>query len=93
MPKFVAGILITLAVLAVAASSPCPPSGGPVEDRLEEGGGSADVSVGAFPAVTLIAGRGKELTATGEDLSIDLDDRREDPFGAPRRLRGRGRAI
>ncbi len=82
MPKFVAGILITLAVLAVATQLALPAYvEGQVKDRLEEGGGSADVSVGAFPAVTLIAGRGKELTATGEDLVIDLDDRRDDPFG------------
>jgi hypothetical protein len=82
MPKFVAGIVITVALLAVVGQLALPAYyEGRVEDRLEEKGGSADVSVGAFPAVTLLGGRGRELKATGSDLTFDLDDRREDPFG------------
>ena len=82
MPKFAAGIVITVALLAVAAQLALPAYyEGRVEDRLEEKGGSAEVSVGAFPAVTLVGGRGSELTATGHGLRFDLDDRREDPFG------------
>jgi hypothetical protein len=82
MPKFAAGIVITIALLAVVAQLAMPAYyEGRVEDRLEEEGGSADVSIGAFPALTLIGGRGKELTATGEGLKFDIDDRREDPLG------------
>jgi hypothetical protein len=82
MPKFVAGIVITLALLAVVGQLALPAFyESRVEDRLEEDGGSADVSIGAFPALTLVAGRGKELKGTGEGLKFDIDDRREDPLG------------
>lgn len=82
MPKFIAGIVITLAVLVVAGQLALPAYfEGRVEDRLTKKGGSADVSISAFPAVSLIAGSGKELEAKGEELAFDLDDRREDPFG------------
>jgi hypothetical protein len=82
MPKFAAGIVITIALLAVVAQLAMPAYyEGRVEDRLEQKGGSADVSIGAFPAVTLVGGRGKKLEATGEGLAFDLDNRREDPFG------------
>ena len=82
MPKFIAGIVITLAVLAVAGQLALPAYfEGRVEDRLTEKGGSAAVSISAFPAVSLVAGSGRELEAKGEMLAFDLDDRREDPFG------------
>jgi hypothetical protein len=82
MPKFAAGIVVTVALLAVGLQLALPAYyEGRVENRLEEKGGSADVSVGAFPAVTLIGGSGKRLKATGSGLAFDLDDRREDPFG------------
>lgn len=82
MPKFAAGIVITLALLAVAAQLALPAYfEGRVEDRLTQDGGTADVSIGAFPAVTLVGGRGSELEARGSGLKFDLDDRREDPFG------------
>ncbi len=82
MPKFVAGIVITIALLAVVAQLAMPAYyEGRVEDRLEKQGGSADVSITAFPALTLIGGRGKELSAKGKGLRFDIDDRREDPFG------------
>ena len=82
MPKFVAGIVITLALLAVVGQLALPAFyESRVEDRLEEDGGSADVSIGAFPALTLVGGRGKELKGTGDGLKFDIDDRREDPLG------------
>jgi hypothetical protein len=82
MPKFAAGIVITIALLAVVAQLALPAYyEGRVEDRLEKKGGSADVSVGAFPAVTLVGGRGREVDVTGKGLAFDLDDRRDDPFG------------
>jgi hypothetical protein len=82
MPKFAAGIVITLALLAVVGQLALPAFyESRVEDRLEEDGGSAEVSIGAFPALTLVAGRGKELKGTGDGLKFDIDDRREDPLG------------
>ena len=82
MPKFAAGIVITLALLAVVSQLALPAYfEGRVESRLEEDGGSAEVSIGAFPALTLIGGRGKELKGTGEGLKFDIDDRRDDPLG------------
>lgn len=82
MPKFAAGIVITVALLAVVVQLALPAYyEGRVEDRLAEKGGSADVSIGAFPAVTLVGGRGRKLKATGNGLTFDLEDRREDPFG------------
>ena len=82
MPKFAAGIVITLALLAVVSQLAMPAYyEGRVEDRLTEDGGSAEVSIGAFPALTLIGGRGKELKATGDALRFDIDDRRDDPLG------------
>ncbi len=82
MPKFLAGIVVTIALLAVAVQLALPAYlEGRAEKRLEDGGGSANVSIGAFPALTLIAGSGKDFEATGSDLAIDLEDRREDPFG------------
>ena len=86
MRRFGAGILVTLLVLAALAQLLLPRYlAGRVEDRLEEGGGSAEVSLGAFPAVTLVGGRGGSIEVTGSGLSFDLEDRREDPF---RRLDG-----
>ena len=82
MPKFAAGIVITIALVAVGLQLALPAFyEGRAEDGLEEKGGSADVSIGAFPAVTLLAGRGSELKATGHGLTFDLDDPRQDPFG------------
>ena len=82
MRRFGAGILVTLAVLAVIAQLVLPRYlAGRVEDRLEEGGGSAKVSLGAFPAVTLVGGRGGSIEVTGSGLAFDLGDRREDPLG------------
>lgn len=86
MPSFLAGILVALVVLAVLVQLALPPYlAGRVEDRLEEGGGTAEVGVGAFPAVALLAGRGRSFEARGRGLRFDLDERGEDPF---RRLDG-----
>ena len=75
MPKFVAGIVITLALLAVVGQLALPAFfEGRVEDRLEEDGGSADVSIGAFPAVTLI-GRARP-GARGEGRGAEVRHRR-----------------
>jgi hypothetical protein len=50
---------------------------GEIEERLERGGGSADVTVRAWPALNLLRGRGDELRVTGSGLRFDLDGDRE----------------
>ena len=51
-----------------------------VEGRLTENGGTADVSVSAFPAVRLIAGHGDRLYVKASGLDLDLEEKREKPF-------------
>ena len=81
MPSFLAGILATLAVLVVVVQLALPPYlAGRIEDRLEDGGGSANVDLDAFPAVLLLAGRGGSFEVQGEGLRLALGDRREDPL-------------
>ena len=81
MRRFVAGILVTLALLAVAGQVALPRYiADRAEGRLEEGGGSSEVSLSAIPALTLLGGRGGSIEVTGSGLAFDLDDRREQPF-------------
>ncbi|MDX6582398.1 MAG: hypothetical protein QOI10_1582 [Solirubrobacterales bacterium] len=44
-----------------------------VEERLTAGGGSADVTLGAFPAARLLFGDGERLEVTADDLNLALD--------------------
>ena len=86
MPSFLAAILVALAVLAVVVQLALPGYlAGRVEERLERGGGTAKVHLGAFPAVSLLAGRGGSFEAEGEGLRFDIGERSADPF---RRLDG-----
>lgn len=81
MRTFLAGILLTLAVLALIVQLALPAYlEHRVEDRLEEGGGSAEVTLSAIPAVSLLAGRGDSFKARGTGLRFDLGERRENPF-------------
>ena len=81
MRRFLAGILVALVVLAIAAQLILPRYlSGRTEARLEEGGGSAKVTLRAFPALTLAGGRGGSIEVAGTGLGFDLDDRREHPF-------------
>jgi hypothetical protein len=48
-----------------------------VEDRLTEGGGSADVTLGAFPAVRLLFDDGERLEVSADGLDLDLDPETE----------------
>ncbi len=94
MPSFLAGILVALPVLTVVLEFALPAYlAGRVEDRLEEGGGSARVRLDAFPAVSLLAGRGGGFEAEGTGLRLDAGfqaegtgrrkeaaDRRENPL-------------
>jgi len=62
-------------VFVLVASQVLVPSLGErqVEDRLTEGGGSADVTLGAFPAARLLFSDGErfEVEARGLDLAVD----------------------
>ena len=81
MPSFLAGILVALAVLAVVLQLALPAYlAGRVEDRLEQGGGTANVDLGAFPAVSLLAGIGGSFEASGSGLRFDVGERSQDPF-------------
>jgi hypothetical protein len=43
-----------------------------IQDRLTSGGGSADVSLQAVPAVRLLFGEGKRISVTGNSLDFRL---------------------
>jgi hypothetical protein len=45
-----------------------------IEDRLTRGGGSADVSVAAVPAVRLLFYEGKHIRVRGRDLDVTLGE-------------------
>jgi hypothetical protein len=44
-----------------------------VEDRLTEGGGTADVTLGAVPAARLLFSDGERFEVTARDLDLELD--------------------
>ncbi len=70
-------LIATLAALVLLAASQLviPPL---VEHRLEgrltDGGGSADVSVSAFPAARLLFGDGDRISVTGSGLDLALTE-------------------
>ncbi len=81
MRRFVAGILVTLLLLAFAAQLALPAYlADRTEHRLEEGGGQADVKLKALPALTLIAKEGDSLEVEAENLEFDLEEETGDPF-------------
>ncbi|TMK75973.1 MAG: hypothetical protein E6G48_00220, partial [Actinobacteria bacterium] len=43
-----------------------------IEDRLTDGGGTADVSLQAFPAARLLFGDGTNLSVSGSGLDLGL---------------------
>jgi hypothetical protein len=45
-----------------------------IEGRLTDGGGSADVSVSAFPAARLLFGDGNRISVTGSGLDLELQE-------------------
>jgi hypothetical protein len=51
-----------------------------IEGRLTEGGGSADVSVSAFPAARLLFGDGERISVTGSSLDLALAEPGGDAF-------------
>jgi hypothetical protein len=82
MRTVLVGTLIVLAlVVLVAELALLPYLEHRVEDRLEEGGGAAEVEIDAFPALGLLVGRAGSFRGTGSRLRFEiLDGRRESPF-------------
>jgi hypothetical protein len=79
MRRLLIGILVGLVVVAIATQLALPRYlSGRTEDRLEEGGGSSKVTLRAFPALTLVGGRGGSIEVFGADLSFDAGNRSAD---------------
>jgi hypothetical protein len=78
MPR-VALLLVGLAaLLAVGSQLLLPPIlEGRVADRLERGGGEADVSLRAVPAARLLFDHGSSLKVEGHDLRLPLGGREQ----------------
>ncbi|HEX2233105.1 MAG TPA: hypothetical protein VHG69_07045 [Thermoleophilaceae bacterium] len=73
MPRVLLLLLGVLAVLLVASQFVLPVvAERQVEDRLEEGGGSASAEIDAFPALRLLFEDGDRLQARGEGLALDV---------------------
>jgi hypothetical protein len=69
--------LITAVVLILVASQLLVPgiAERQTEDRLEAGGGTASVSLSAFPALRLLFDDGSRFEARASGLDLDLDQR------------------
>jgi hypothetical protein len=81
MGKVAIGFLVAVLAVLVAVQLILPRViAGQVEKRLEQDGGTAAASVSAFPAVTLLAGRGGSIEIAGHDLRYELGQRKERPF-------------
>jgi hypothetical protein len=63
-------------VFVLVASQVLIPSLGErrVENRLTEGGGSAEVTLGAFPAARLLFSDGERFEVEARDLDLELDE-------------------
>ena len=69
--------LVMLAGAGAVSEAVLPPlTASQTEDRLTSGGGTAAVSVDAFPAARLLLGDGDRITVRGTGLDLDLA---EDP--------------
>jgi hypothetical protein len=62
--------LVLLALLGISQLVIPPIAEHRIQDRLTAGGGSADVSLSAFPAARLLFGDGSRITVTGEGLDL-----------------------
>lgn len=81
MRRFLAGIVVTLLLLAFVAQLALPAYvADRTEHRLEEGGGRADVKLKALPALTLLGGDGDSIEVDGENLEFELEEESGDPF-------------
>ena len=73
MARWVLILALVLLALAGVTQLVIPPIAEKrIEDRLTEGGGTADVSVHAFPAARLLFGDGSKLSVTGSGLDLGL---------------------
>ena len=71
-------LALLLVALLVAAQLLLPDRvAGGVEERLSEGGGSAEVSVEALPAARLLFGDGDRIEVRGSDLDLDVTEETE----------------
>jgi hypothetical protein len=90
MRRIALAMLAAVAVLLVGSQLAIPPlAERQARNRLERGGGRAEVSMSAFPALRLLAGDGRSLDVRGEGLRFDLGGKREgldrlDGFGRVR---------
>jgi hypothetical protein len=72
--------LAVLVVLTIVSQFVIPPlAENRIEDRLTEGGGTAEVSLEAFPAARLLFGDGSRVSVTGSGLDLALE-RQADVF-------------
>ena len=69
----IVALAAVVAALAIAQLVVPPWAEQRIEDRLTEGGGTAEASVDAFPAAMLLAGDGDSLEISGSGLDLDVD--------------------
>jgi hypothetical protein len=72
--------LVLLALLAISQLVIPPIAENRVEDRLTAAGGTADVSMSAFPAARLLFGDGSRLTVSGTGLDLTAESQSGDVF-------------
>ena len=76
MPRWLLVVALALLALAAASQLVIPPiAEHRIENRLTDGGGSANVSLAAFPAARLLFGDGKRISVSGTGLDLDLEQR------------------
>jgi hypothetical protein len=76
VPRWAIAVIVALVALLVASQFLVPGiAERQTEDRLEEGGGSATVSLSAFPALRLLFDDGSRFEARGSGLDLELNQR------------------
>lgn len=68
----VIALVAIVALLGVAQLALPPFVESRIENRLTEGGGTAEASVDAFPAPLLLVGDGDSIEVTGSDLDLEV---------------------
>lgn len=66
-------VLVLLALLGISQLVIPPIAEHRIQDRLTAGGGSAHVSMSAFPAARLLFGDGSRITVTGSELDLTAE--------------------
>lgn len=76
MPRWIVISAVALVLALIAAQLLIPELGERgIEDRLTEGGGSAEVSLSAIPALRLLFNDGERLEISASDLELEIDER------------------